>query len=48
MAPELGNRDRPTAADDYVRRLVDGFPPLSADQKALFAILLDRRPDGDP
>ncbi len=47
-AIETARRDlRAARGEDYIRRLVDGAPPLTAEQRArIAAILLDPAADG--
>jgi hypothetical protein len=40
------NELRSAIIDDHIRRLVDAAPPLSAEQRAKLAVLLDCTPDG--
>lgn len=38
--PELRSELRAARAEDYIRRLVDDAPPLTADQRARLAVAL--------
>jgi hypothetical protein len=42
----LTDRRELRAAEDYVRRLVDAAPPLTAEQRDRLAVLLRRTPGG--